>query len=228
MVIEISARIAAIQDRMAQAVMRRGPGAPLRLIAVSKRHPAEAIEAAYALGLRDFGENYAQELVQKREALAQRCPEIRWHMIGPLQRNKVAKVLGVSLIQTVDRLSLAQSLGNKAQAQGIEQDCLVQVNPGEAQKAGVDQEGLSELLDAVHGASHLNLRGLMLIPPKGSLAERRVHFEWLRELARREQSRLRLPLLELSMGMSEDFEEAILAGASMIRVGSAIFGPRPS
>lgn len=225
---EISARIEAIERRVAEATQRRGSGALPRLIAVSKRHPVEAIEAAYALGLRDFGENYAQELAHKREALAQRCPDIRWHMIGALQRNKVTKVLGVSLIQTVDRLSLAQSLQTKAIAQGVEQHCLVQVNPGERQKAGVGQGGLSELIDAVHAASHLKLRGLMLIPPKGSIEERRVHFDWLRELASEEQQRLSLPSLELSMGMSEDFEQAIVAGATMIRVGSAIFGPRPT
>lgn len=207
-------------------MLERGPGAGVRLIAVSKRHSVEAIEAAYRAGARDFGENYVQELEQKAKALETRCPEIRWHMIGPLQRNKVAKVVGRGLIHTVDRVALIESLGRRAQSAGVVQNCLVQVNPGEAQKAGIEASQLSEILDAISEQSHLRCQGLMMIPPRDSDKTGHPHFAWLAELSRAHRGRFAGQAPELSMGMSGDFHAAILAGATMVRVGTAIFGPR--
>lgn len=224
---DIAARLATVQSQIDQAVLERGPGARVRLIAVSKRHSIEAIEQAYLAGARDFGENYVQELEQKASALKDRCPEIRWHMVGPLQRNKVSKVLGRALIHTVDRVSLVQDLGRKAQALGVVQPCLVQVNPGEAQKSGVDASELSKLLEAIDEQSHLQCRGLMVIPPRDHASTGYPHFRWLSSLGETHSSRFEGETPELSMGMSGDFHPAILAGATMVRVGTAIFGPRP-
>lgn len=225
---DIASRLATVRSQIARAVLERGPGPEVRLIAVSKRHPIEAIEAAYLAGARDFGENYAQELEQKANALKDRCPEIRWHMIGPLQRNKVSKVLGRALIHTVDRPSLVEALGSKAKAADLVQPCLVQVNPGEAQKSGIDASGLREILDAIASQSHLQCRGLMVIPPQDSASAGHPHFSWLAGLASSHRARFQGETHELSMGMSGDFHAAILAGATMVRVGTAIFGPRPT
>lgn len=225
---DIEVRLAQVRSQVAQAVLARGPGASVRLIAVSKRHSVESIEQAYHAGVRDFGENYVQELEQKASALEKRCPEIRWHMIGPLQRNKVSKVLGRALIHTVDRVALVQSLGRKAQEAGLQQDCLVQVNPGEAQKSGAAQSLLPEILQAFSEQTHLRCRGLMVIPPKDSAKEGHPYFPWLAELSQTHLSSFVGETPELSMGMSGDFHAAILAGSTMVRVGTAIFGPRPS
>lgn len=225
---DISVRLAQVQSQIAQAVLERGPGAPVRLIAVSKRHSVEAIEAAYQAGARDFGENYVQELEQKAAALEERCPEIRWHMIGPLQRNKVQKVLGRALIHAVDRASLIEALGRRAEAAGVVQDCLVQVNPGEAQKSGIEEDGLLEVLEQISDHAHLRCQGLMVIPPQDSAKAGHPHFAWLAGLSQRYLGQFANSAPELSMGMSGDFHAAILAGATMVRVGTAIFGPRPA
>lgn len=223
---EIASRLASVQSQIAQAVLERGPGPQVRLIAVSKRHSVEAIEEAYRAGARDFGENYVQELEQKARALESRCPEIRWHMIGPLQRNKVSKVVGRALIHTVDRRALIESLARRAQAQAVVQDCLVQVNPGEAQKSGIEESYLSEMLDAISAQAQLRCRGLMIIPPQNAAETGHPHFAWLARLAQTHLSKFEGESPELSMGMSGDFHAAILAGATMVRVGTAIFGPR--
>lgn len=225
---DVAARLAKVRAQIDEAVLKRGPGAPVRLIAVSKRHSVEAIEAAYHAGARDFGENYVQELEQKAKALKERCPELRWHMIGPVQRNKVSKVIGLGLIHTVDRVSLVESLGRKAQELDLVQECLVQVNPGEAQKSGVLEAELPEILDAIAAQAHLQCRGLMVIPPKDSGKDGHPHFAWLAGLAQTHLSSFAVETPELSMGMSGDFDAAIQAGATMVRVGTAIFGPRPA
>lgn len=225
---DIASRLAQVQSQIAQAVVERGPGPAVRLIAVSKRHCVDAIEEAYLAGARDFGENYVQELEQKASELKTRCPEIRWHMIGPLQRNKVPKVVGRALIHTVDRLSLIEALGRRAKAQGLIQDCLVQVNPGESQKSGIEESQLSETLGAISSQAHLSCRGLMIIPPQNAGDVGHPHFAWLAGLAQTHLAGFSGESPELSMGMSGDFRPAILAGATMVRVGTAIFGPRRS
>lgn len=227
---ELADNIARIRERIAGAIARRGPGPAVTLIGVSKRQPAAALRAALDAGLHDLGENYAQELVGKRDApeLAGTAP--RWHFIGALQSNKVRHVVGTALIHTVDRASLVTAIATRARALALLQDVLVEVNlGGEAQKAGVDPRALPELLDAIAAAPDaVRCRGLMLIPPVDGPEQVRPHFAALRELAARHGTgRANVDLTELSMGMSNDFEVAIAEGATMVRVGTAIFGARP-
>lgn len=225
---DMAARIAAVRARIDAAIARRGPGPAVRLLGVSKRHPLAAIETAAAAGLTDFGENYAQELRDKQRAR----PDApwRWHYIGALQRNKVKLVVGCALVHSVDRPDLLPPLQSRAAAMDRVQDVLVQVNvAGEPGKAGVAPDALPALLDRFAALSHVRCRGLMLIPPEGSPEQTRPHFAALRDLARRHgrEERLHVELRELSMGMSADFAVAIEEGATVVRVGTAIFGPRP-
>lgn len=222
--------------------------ADVRLVAVSKLQPAHAIAAALGLGLSDFGENYAQELRDKDAELARASsvdsarPKPRWHFIGPLQRNKVNLVVGrATLIHSVDNLALVTALGERvlrlrqqspAQADQV-QDCLVQVNVGgEEQKSGCHPTALAAILDAVAAQDgRLRCRGLMCIPPAVADGDResvRPYFASLR-LLRDEHERVARPhvqLTELSMGMSQDYAVAIAEGATLIRVGTALFGAR--
>jgi pyridoxal phosphate enzyme (YggS family) len=215
---EVRARVAA-----ACAQANRDP-ATVRLIAVSKRHPPEAVRVAYAMGQREFGENYVQELVAKGRALTD-LPDLQLRLIGHLQRNKVKELLklGPALrsVDTLDSVRLAEALGREAEAAGRKLEVLVQVNPaGEAQKSGVVESDLPALLAAVRGIASLELKGLMLIPPNVDPEGRRPYFRRMRELARE------FGVAELSMGMSDDIEPAIAEGATQVRVGTAIFGER--
>jgi pyridoxal phosphate enzyme (YggS family) len=227
---DVAQRLAHVRERIAHAERTRGPGPTVTLCAVSKRHPVAAITAAAACGQLDFGENYAQELHAKRTELADH-PQLRWHAIGPLQRNKVKAVIGCALIHTVDRPELLTALQTRASAAGVAQRVLVQVNvAGESSKSGVTPEGLPALLDAFAGTPAVECVGLMTIPPAATPEEARPHFVALRRLLEREAatSRAHVALRELSMGMSGDFEIAIVEGATVVRVGTAIFGPRPA
>jgi PLP dependent protein len=220
---DIAQRLAAVQARVARACARAGREAhDVRLIAVSKKHSVEAMRAAYAAGQRDFGENYVQELTHKARLLAE-LPDLRLHFIGRLQRNKVKDVLRArAVIGTLDSIALAQAVAERAEQVGARAEVLVQVNVGdEPQKAGVAPSALAELVAAVGGLSSVSLLGLFAIPPAGDDPQAaRPYFRLLRELA--QQHGLR----ELSMGMSDDFEIAIEEGATSVRVGTAIFGPR--
>ncbi len=223
----LAQRFAAVRRHIEEACRRTGRDPQhITLVAVSKLQPAEAVAAALALGHRDFGENYAQELRDKALALAEfsLAPAPRWHFIGPLQRNKVRLVAGrASLIHTVDSVPLMQAIAARVGAQGP-QDCLIQVNVGaEQQKAGCSEQELPVLLDAMAGSGGtVRCLGLMCIPPASEDPEQsRPYFRRLRLLA--EQSGLR----ELSMGMSHDFAVAIEEGATILRIGTALFGPRP-
>ncbi|MDC0674287.1 YggS family pyridoxal phosphate-dependent enzyme [Nannocystis radixulma] len=234
---DIAANLAAVRARIAAAVARRGPGLEPILIGVGKKQPAEAVIAARRAGLGDFGENYAQELVAKAEAVAAAVVPPRWHFIGPLQTNKVRKVVGVgALVHTVDRPALVDELAREVarlragRGATTPLEILVEVNVGdEAQKAGVSAAELPALLDLVAARPELRCVGLMAIPPEGEPEQTRPYFARLRELARREAAVARpgVELTHLSMGMSSDFEVAIEEGATMVRVGTAIFGPRP-
>ncbi|MCB9666927.1 MAG: YggS family pyridoxal phosphate-dependent enzyme [Myxococcales bacterium] len=192
------------------------------LIAVSKGHPPETIREAYGCGLRDFGENYAQELRGKAEVLAD-LPELRWHMIGHVQGNKV-KVLAplVTAVHTVDSLRLLSRLDA---ARGECDRCLevfIQVNLSrETQKSGCPPENVGEIIDGAARLANVEVVGLMLVPARAELGERRASFRELRELAEQHG------LSGLSMGMSEDYEVALKEGATHVRVGQALFGPRP-
>jgi pyridoxal phosphate enzyme (YggS family) len=191
---------------------------------VSKTKPASAIREAYEAGHRDFGENYAQELVSKSDELAD-LMDLEWHFIGHLQSNK-AKVIAqkANVVHTVDSVVLARELAKRAAKAERTLPVLVEVNVGrEPQKHGAAPAELSEVLDAVEGAGPLALRGLMTMPPNDLEQARRV-FEALGSLRNLHGGKSRLP--ELSMGMSDDLEIAIACGATIVRVGTAIFGKR--
>jgi pyridoxal phosphate enzyme (YggS family) len=223
---DLATRLAAIRDRIERARVAANAG-PVELVGVSKLHPPEAIEEALAAGLLVFGENYAQELEEKRRRLVD--PRIRWHMIGPVQSNKAKRVVGCTLVHTIDRPSIITALDRHAAAAGIRQDVLVQVNVvAELGKSGVPPAGLDALLDAFAHCTALRCVGLMLIPRPGSDDDVRAQFRALRQL--RDAAAVHTPpgveLRELSMGMSDDFELAIAEGATIVRVGTAIFGAR--
>jgi len=223
----IPARLAAVRARIDEAVARSGRAKDeVRLIAVSKTKPIEALRAAYAAGQRDFGENYVQEMAQKAEALAD-LEDLRLHFIGALQRNKAKIAASVaSLVHTVDRAELATELDKRAGAIGRKLSVLLEVNVGgEASKAGCAPEELASLLEAARRMEHLSVVGLMTIPPFLDDAEAvRPYFARLRSL--RDGLEAPSELRELSMGMSHDFHVAIEEGATLVRVGTAIFGAR--
>jgi PLP dependent protein len=219
-----------VRERIAKAESIAGrPAGSVTLIAVSKKMPADDIRVAIAAGQHDFGENYAQELRDKRAELY--GEDIRWHYIGPLQSNKVRYVAGhTALLHTIDSVELLQETDRRT-PEGQTQDCLVQVNVGgEAQKRGIAPSELAQLLDAFATVNKLRCVGLMTIPPMGEDAERvRPIFAELRGLLEREAkvSRQQVALSVLSMGMSQDLEVAIAEGATMVRIGTAVFGERP-
>jgi pyridoxal phosphate enzyme (YggS family) len=215
-----------IQDRVAAAVARRGPGPAVTLIGVAKHQPVESVRAALAAGLTDVGENYAQELRAKQDALAGHA--VRWHFIGGLQSNKVKLVVGRCLIHTVDRASLIAAIAKQARAAAGVQEVLLEVNlAGEAQKAGAGPDDVPKLLDQIAAEDGAVVcRGLMTLPPNDTPERTRPWFAALRELQARLPARPHCELRELSMGMSADFEVAIEEGATLVRVGTAIFGAR--
>ena len=219
----------AVLEQMAEAARRAGrePGG-VRLLAVSKLHPAGDILTLFEAGQAMFGENYVQEALSKISLLPR---EISWHFIGHLQTNKVKSVVGrFSLIHGVDSLKLARSLQRQAEALGVTQDVLVQVNlAGEEQKSGISEADLPALAEFLAGSFALRWQGLMLMPPFFDDPERaRPYFARLRDLAETLRSGFGLPLPELSMGMTGDFEAAIEEGATLVRIGTRIFGERGS
>jgi hypothetical protein len=220
----IAENLALVRARIANAAAECGrvPG-EIRLVAVSKTKPAQDVRAAYAAGQRDFGENYAQELAKKAAELAD-LSELSLHFIGHLQRNKVKLVLPhVSMIHTVDSPRLARELATRA-TQSVK--VLVEVNVGgETQKTGCPPSQLAELLDVIDGFEALDLRGLMTVPPHTEDPNGATpYFEQLAHLRQQAGGAARLP--ELSMGMTHDLEQAVRAGATIVRVGTAIFGAR--
>ncbi|MCA9691014.1 MAG: YggS family pyridoxal phosphate-dependent enzyme [Myxococcales bacterium] len=199
------------------------------LIGVSKRQPIAAIRELAAAGLDAFGENYAQEFRDKRAALAD-LPALAWHFIGALQSNKVKLVVGDALIHTVDRARLIDAIERRAAQRSCTQEVLIEVQLApEERKAGVAPDELPALLDHLAGCEHVVCTGLMTIPPVASELETRRYFASLRTLRDRlaASARRNVDLRHLSMGMSADFELAILEGATHVRVGTALFGPRP-
>jgi pyridoxal phosphate enzyme (YggS family) len=233
----VAANLRQVNDRIdAALIAARRSSETLRLLAVSKTVPAEDVVAALAAGQLDFAESYGQEFRDKcrqvaRLAAAQGLPEPRWHFIGPLQRNKVKYVAGkVALIHSVASLEVLAEIERKAAALGVMQDCLVQVNvAGEAQKSGIAPAELAATLDSFASLSHTRCTGLMVIPPYDEDPRlSRPHFAALRRLRDQHQSggRPNVVLYELSMGMSHDLAMAIADGATIVRVGTAIFGAR--
>ena len=223
---DLEIRWRSIQQKVLHSCKRsqRDPAA-VTLVAVSKKQPIELIRKAYDLGIREFGENYVQELAEKRAALPS---DIRWHFIGPLQTNKI-KLLGeVALVHSIDRLSLAEELHRKRLGL-VPQDVLIQVNiSNEETKHGFILDQLRQSIEAVSRLQGLRVRGLMTMPPPASVPEdNRIYFQQLRSASDLLGQYLQKPVV-LSMGMSDDFEVAIEEGATHIRVGTLLFGERPS
>jgi PLP dependent protein len=216
------------QIRRAEQASGRAEGS-VRLIAATKTVSVERIREAIVAGLMLAGENRLQEALPKLEAL--RGEPVRWHFIGQLQRRKARSVIGVfDLIHSVDSLELAQEIDRRAQAAGLRQDILLEVNiGGEGTKAGFQVEELERMLPQMGTLTHAVVKGLMTIPPPADAAEQtRPYFRALRELARRlsQQAVPQISMDELSMGMSNDYLVAIEEGATLVRIGTAIFGVR--
>lgn len=218
---EVAERLAQIRARVAAACARAGrPVESVTLLAVSKLKPSELIREAYAAGQRDFGENYAQELRDKASELVG-MEGLRWHAIGPLQTNKVKYVAKAAhAFHALDRLDVAKELSKRRADAPL--PCYVEVNiGGEQSKSGLAPEALGAFLDEVRALPGLRLEGLMALPPPTEDEQQaRGHFQRLRELARTHG------LAGLSMGTTHDFELAIEEGATIVRVGTAIFGER--
>ena len=197
------------------------------LIAVSKTKSPEEIMEAYEMGVRDFGENKVQEIEAKYDVLPK---DIRWHLIGHLQTNKVRKVLGKThLIQSLDRASLAAEIHKRAEKMDLTVDTLIEINIGEEpQKAGILLKDLPGFLDDLKNLDRIHVKGLMAIIPQGTPEENRQYFRKMKEvfmeLKQKERERFRMEIL--SMGMSSDYEMAMQEGSTMVRVGTGIFGSR--
>jgi pyridoxal phosphate enzyme (YggS family) len=219
---DIAARWSEVQARVDEARQRAGrPAGSVELVAVSKLQPLEALRAAYAAGVRSFGENYAQELRDKSAALAD-LPGIRWHAIGPLQTNKARYVArSAHAFHALDRAEVAQELARRRT--GVPLRLYIEVNvAGEQSKSGVAPGAVPALIEAVRSLPGLELVGLMAMPPLTSDPEEaRPHFRTLAGLAQAHG------LTGLSMGSTQDYAVAIAEGATVVRVGTAIFGDRP-
>lgn len=223
-------RLEAVQAKVAAAKARRHDGAQVQLVAVSKTHPVEAIQTLYDAGLRHFGESYVQEWEGKVEALP---PDITWHFVGRLQSNKAKHIADrVALVHSADRRSVMKALNRRSEAP---MDVLLQVNlGGQRSKGGVASGEIEDLMEMAVSYPNLKVRGLMGMPPySDDPEENRGYFVELRETLKRLQQYVethhperRQGLEELSMGMSNDFGVAIEEGATIIRVGTALFGER--
>jgi pyridoxal phosphate enzyme (YggS family) len=225
----ISSNLNDIQERIATAASAAGrePGA-VRLVAVSKNRPASDVDEARRAGQLIFGENYVQELVAKS---AEVSGPVQWHFIGHLQSNKVKQIAGlVSMIHSVDRLSLAEEISRQWGKLGSCCEILVQVNiSGEITKSGTSQEEALQLVRDVSALPHIRVRGLMTMPPFFDDPEAaRPYFRELKRLSWLIENEMipGVEMQELSMGMSGDFEAAVQEGATLVRVGTSIFGSR--
>jgi pyridoxal phosphate enzyme (YggS family) len=220
-------KIDQVESRIARAAARGGrKRSSILLVAVTKKFPAAVIREAFEFGLRDFGENYVQEFDEKRAELVN-CAGARYHFIGHLQSNKTKKAAEIfDVIHTVDSAKIARRLDAEAGPAGPHPilEVLIEVKlSDEPAKAGAAPEEVPALVEAIRGCPHLRLLGLMTMPPWSDDAEKsRPYFARLRELAVENG----LQHLSLSMGMSHDLEVAIEEGATMVRVGTALFGPR--
>ena len=217
----VAARLAAVRRLIAAAEAAAGrPPGSVELVAVGKTHMAETVREAIDAGHRAFGENRVQEAMAKWPALRDAAPGAALHLIGPLQTNKARDAVALfDVIETVDRPKLAAALAREMDRAGRRPSCLVEVNTGaEPQKAGIHPAAADDFIAACRGEYGLKVDGLMCIPPAGE--EPALHFALLAEIARRNG------LARLSMGMTADFETAIRFGATHVRLGTAVFGPR--
>ena len=224
---DLAANLEKIQQRIGAACKRAGrEPRSVTLLAVTKSHPPESVRAAAELGLTFFGENKVQEAKAKIPNCPSRC---RWHFIGHLQSNKCRDAVELfEMIQSVDSLSLAQEISKRAEQAGKTMPILLEVNvAGEGSKFGYAPEKLLAELNQMNALPKIEVHGLMAVPPWSSEAENsRPHFRKLRELKERAEAVLGAPLPHLSMGMTGDFEVAIEEGATIVRIGTALFGER--
>ena len=224
----IRENIASVRESIENSCVRAGRDPrDVLLLAVSKYMSTERIAEAVAAGQTAFGENHAQEIREKLTFFKQHLCQV--HFIGQLQTNKIKYVCGeTDLIHSVDRFSLAEQISRRAAAKGCVQDILIQVNIGnEPQKGGVDADSLLQLVEASASLEALRVRGLMCVPPDCGHDEVRGYFRKMRSLFEKTAAAFpELPIDVLSMGMSHDYDVAIEEGATIVRVGTAIFGPR--
>ncbi len=219
-----------VEDNIAEACARAGRARDeVRLLAVTKTVDADRINQAIALGVKQIGENRVQEFLGKKDAL--HLADVQAHLIGHLQTNKVRQIVGqVDMIQSVDSERLAQAISRVSVERGIVTPILIEVNiGGEEAKSGVEPDRLEELLEKIHGFEGIKVRGLMTVPPiLTKESEKRAIFSKMYQLFvdNRAKKLDNIDMLELSMGMSGDYVEAILEGSTIVRVGSAIFGAR--
>ena len=222
----VASNLATIRNKIAAAEqtykMQTRLYRPVTLVAVSKRQPDDRINAGLAAGQRVFGENRVQEARGRWVPRRAQYADLILHLIGPLQTNKVAEAVALfDVIEVVDRPNLAKALGNEMIRQNRQLECYVQVNTGkETQKSGIVPEDADDFIAFCRDEAGLNITGLMCIPPVDE--EAAMHFALLQTIAKRND------LSILSMGMSDDFEEAIAFGATAVRLGSAVFGARDS
>jgi pyridoxal phosphate enzyme (YggS family) len=225
----IEDNIKIIEERVDASARKTGRSrSDITIVAVSKTVDAAAIAEARRAGIRDFGENRVQEYLKKRDRLGE---GYIWHIIGPLQSNKVRYITdgGVSLLHSLDRVTIAQELNRQCEKKGTELNVLVQLNIAkEPTKSGVFEEDLEQFLEQLSGMRSIHVKGLMAIPPAvHSADDNRPHFARMRELY--ERFRHTVPgagFEHLSMGMSDDFEAAIEEGSNVVRIGTAVFGAR--
>jgi pyridoxal phosphate enzyme (YggS family) len=229
---ELGRRRKAVLSRIAEAARRRGRDPKeVALLAVTKGHPAELVLRAAAAGFALFGENRVTEGAGKIGAVRERFPDLAWRLIGPLQTNKAKAALQYfSAIESLDRERLAARLEGLLAAEGRRLPVLLEVNVGrEATKSGVAPEDAESLARAALACPHLDVRGMMAVPPFDDDPERsRPYFQELRAIRDRLEERLGMVLPELSIGMSHDFEVAVEEGSTEVRIGTALFGARES
>jgi PLP dependent protein len=228
----IGERWKSVVDRVVAACDRSGrTAADVRIVAVTKRVRAKRILEAYLAGIRWFGENYVQEALPKIEALRSQAPGLQWHFIGSLQSNKAKQVVGqFDLIHSLDRISLADALEKERKKRALSVQALIEVNVAEEQtKTGISLPSLKPLLEYVPLKTEIDVRALMPSPPLSKAPEKpRRYFARVRQLKEEILSwgLPRIQMKELSMGVTSDFEVAIEEGATIVRIGTAIFGPR--
>lgn len=223
---DIIRNINIIKERVDASARKTGrTKSDITIVAVSKTVGIDAVGQAVEAGIRDFGENRVQEYLKKREEFSE---NVNWHIIGPLQSNKVKHIVnGICLLQSLDRLSLAQEIEKQCEKNGTELSALVQLNISkEPTKSGIYEENLDSFLEELSVMRRIRIRGLMAIPPIAINADdNRPYFVKMRKLF--EKVRQAYPLFTyLSMGMSDDFEAAIEEGSNMVRIGTAMFGAR--
>lgn len=223
---DIYNNIRMIRERVDASAKKTGRDlSDITIVAVSKTVSVDDVAHAEKAGIRDFGENRVQEYLKKREALSE---NINWHIIGPLQRNKVKYILdGICLLHSLDKLSLAQEIESQCEKNGTELSALVQLNIGrESTKSGIFEEDLESFLIELSVMRRIRVCGLMAIPPMAQNADdNRPYFRKMRQLF--ETSRKSYPCMTyLSMGMSNDYEAAIEEGSNVVRIGTAVFGAR--